>query len=477
MIEAKLDTRLLTDAIFHRWKIVLLVLVMTPAAALALNQFSHRPYRASARLVIQENRSVNPFLGDMMVDLQVSNRFPVIANVLRSRTVTERMLLDLGEIREGDSSDTIDGAIQGFQDRLTINNSGGGVIRIDIEGNTPQQALARLELAMDMLLDEMLRPQRESLDGAVEFLEQQLLRVGEELEAAENAVREFKEQHAEELPEVYVGNLERYLGTLAVLQQAEADLVVAEGQLRLSAEQIANFDPRMSDLQEDVREARYALAQLLEVYTAEHPQVERARQRVASLEREIDILRANPPMVDMTQGETTIEVSGSGRSRIVAGDMITGELLTYRQTLSEVEALRYRVERLGEQRDGLREVVRSYAGNEQRLNALARDVEAKAELYVSLRTRYEDARMTREVTLQSEASRVWIIESPSLPSENNRRPVTKVAAAAIIAAFLLVAALIATLEFIDPTVRLPKEATEIAGVSVIGVMPRLQDHV
>ena len=477
MIEAKFDIRLLTDAVFHRWKMVILVLLLTPAAALTLNNFHRRPYRATARLVIQENRSVNPFLGDMMVDLQVSNRFPVIANVLRSRTVTERMLYDLGEAHESDTSEQIDAAIQEFQDRLTINNSGGGVIRIEIQGNTPEQALARLQLAMDMLLEEMLRPQRESLDGSVEFLQQQVERVGDELEAAENAVREFKENHAEELPAVYEGNLNRYLATMQELQDAESDLGVAEGQLRLSQQQLASYSPRTREIETDLGSARYRLGQLLEVYTPEHPEAERARQRVRSLERELDELRNNPPIVSMTAGETSIEVTGTGDSRIVAGDMMTGELLTYRQTLSEVDGLRYRVERLGQQLNGLREVVRSFAANEQILNALARDVEAKAELYVNLRTRFEDARMTREVTLQSEASRVWIIESPSLPSENNRRPVVKVALSSVIASLLLIAALIALLEFIDPTVRLPKEAADLAGVPVIGVLPRLQDRV
>jgi len=324
---------------------------------------------------------------------------------------------------------------------------------------------------MDMLLDEMLRPQRESLDGSVEFLEEQVARVGEELEAAENAVREFKENHAEELPEVYQGNLNRYLATLQELQDAESDLGVAQGQLHLSERQLANYNPRMREVEEELAGARGRLRQLLGVYTAEHPDVERARQRVRNLEAEAAEIAANPG-VDL-HGETTIELTGTGESRVVAGDMVTGELLTYRQALSDVEALSYRVQRLGEQLNTLREVVRSFAANEQILNALARDVEAKAELYVNLRTRYEDARMTREVTLQTEAGRVWIIESPTLPAGNNRRPISKVFIFGVVAAFLLIAALISLLEFIDPTVRIPSEAAELADVPVIGVIPRL----
>ena len=81
--------------------------------------------------------------------------------------------------------------------------------------------------------------------------------------------------------------------------------------------------------------------------------------------------------------------------------------------------------------------------------------------------------MTREVTLQTEAGRVWIIESPTLPAGNNRRPISKVFIFGVVAAFLLIAALISLLEFIDPTVRIPSEAAELADVPVIGVIPRL----
>lgn len=472
MNEIRIDIGLIIDAVIHRWKMVVVILIALPLAAVVANQVMNRAYRASARLVIQENRSVNPFLGDMMVDLQVRNRFPVIANVLRSRTVTERMLLELGEIGEGWSVDAVDWAVEQFQDGLAIDNSGGGVIRIEMQGETPQQALSRLELAMDMLLEEMLRPQRESLTGSVEFLEAQVERVGRELSEAEDAVREFKEDHAEELPEVYEGNLNRYLATLAELGEAESDLGVAEGQLELSRAQLAAYNPGVRDAERELRAARGRVSELLEQFTDEHPDVIDARSRVRAAERELEDARQSL-LEDLPEGSTSIEVTGSGQARIVAGDMVTGELLTYRQTMSEVQALRYRVDRLREQRDELQEIVRSFAANEQRLGALSRDVEAKQELYVNLRTRYEDARMTREVTLQSEASRVWIIESPTLPATNNRRPLLKVLAFSLAAALMMITGLIALLEFLEPTVRTQKEATQLADAPIIGALPRM----
>ena len=81
MREITPDLGLIIDAIIVRWKMIVWITILLPTAALLANEFAHRPYRATSRLIVQETRNVNPFLGDMLVDLQRSNRFPVVNNV------------------------------------------------------------------------------------------------------------------------------------------------------------------------------------------------------------------------------------------------------------------------------------------------------------------------------------------------------------------------------------------------------------
>jgi uncharacterized protein involved in exopolysaccharide biosynthesis len=453
--------------------------VMTvPVLAVLSSRCYQPPYEASARLLIQENRSVNPFLGDLMVDLQVENRFPVVANVLRSRTIAEEILRSLGEITPDSSPRQINSAVASFQDRMRIENTGGGVIGIQVRGSSPEQAYNRLERVMAALLEELLRPQRESLDGSVSFLEQQLGRMSRELSEAQNRIRVFKEQHAEELPEVFEGNLSRYLSTLAELQQAEADLGVAERQLTLSEAELAAYlvDPRLAELESELTQARNQRDALLASYTADHPRVIRAESRVRSLEEQLEERRRNPPSIDSLerQASARLDSEGGRRPRLVADDLMTGELLTRRRVIGEVESLRYRISRLAVQRDELRETIRSYAGNEQALNELTRDVEAKSALYNDLAGRYQDAVLTRELTLQSEAGRVWIIEAPSMPVDDNRVSMTEAGIKGLLLALVLAGVLIFGLELLDRTLRATAEVEELTGLPTIAVLPRLR---
>jgi uncharacterized protein involved in exopolysaccharide biosynthesis len=479
MDQTTLTVGRMIDAVLHRWKWVVLIVAVVPLLVVAVTRLHRPPYEASARLVIQEN--ADPFLGDLTVQLELQNRFPVVRNVLQSRTVAEGILRDLGEIDESSSPEEVNSRIRRFQDALDIDNTGGGVVSLKVRGDTPEQAYNRLDLVMDALLEEILRPQRESLDTSVEFLSGQLRRMSAELSDAEDRIRMFKEEHAEELPEVFEGNLERYLDTLADLQQAEADLAVAERQLSMSEEDLAAYsvDPLLAELERDLVRAEDRLETLLDTYTRDHPQVIRAQRRVESLEDEIEERRENPPDLSIEEldrvAETSvdIEVVAGERPRLVAENLMTGEILTHRAVRREVETLRYRIARIEAQRDDLRDAIRSYAGNEQVLNELVRDVEAKSALYNDLARRYQDAVLTRELTLQSEASRVWIIEAPSMPAADNRPPLKSSAVKGLALALALAGAFVFGLEMLDPTVRLPSEAEKLVDLPTVAVVPKM----
>jgi uncharacterized protein involved in exopolysaccharide biosynthesis len=119
--------------------------------------------------------------------------------------------------------------------------------------------------------------------------------------------------------------------------------------------------------------------------------------------------------------------------------------------------------------------VKSFAANEQTLNRLVRDLNAKSKVYTNLLERYEDALVTRELTRHDESKQVWIVEKPSGPVPAKRVSLVLVLLFAPIVGLSLGLLLALGIEFFDGTVREESEADELAGAPVLGTMPWMGD--
>jgi uncharacterized protein involved in exopolysaccharide biosynthesis len=124
----------------------------------------------------------------------------------------------------------------------------------------------------------------------------------------------------------------------------------------------------------------------------------------------------------------------------------------------------------------LEEQMREFVGNDQQLSQMVREVEALETVYDNMLARYQEALVTRELTLREAARQVWIVQEPSLPPVDTRPRLTFVAAAGLVGGLLLAFLLLLGAEALDPTVRLPEEGTEASGVPTLGTLPPLDER-
>lgn len=467
-----LDPRIFIDAVLSRWPIVALFAIIVPTVAIVFASLQPPAYSARAVVRVQSQVSLNAMLDQGPVaDWEFNSQMPVVLEVLHSRPVARNILTELGTLNPSDSAEYVNLEIALFHQRLQINPLGGGIVEIKYSSRNPDDVVRCIRMLMEALREAMIRPQIESLDASVEFLAQQLERIRAELDTSESAMQGFQDEGASnQRPEVYAATLQHYSELLERYSEGQSNLVAAEQRLRVARERLAAYDPERSELDRRHRSARSELDSLLRSYTEDHPQVIAAQERFDRIDREREEYLANPSEFDIADIERILN-----RNRR-DDEIIQSELTQYRNALSEVEAGRQAVELMGEQIDEALASLGQFADSAAAISNMERDSEAKSEVYTRLLAQYEEALVTRELTLHEEQRHVWIIEQPNEEDPPERDEVgLKVAAVGGLFAGLLFAGLwIVVAEFFNRSVRVPGEAERLARVPVIGVMPPLQ---
>ena len=481
----RIDTSLVIDAIRKRWAYLLLAMLIAPSMALVGRHFIKPKLKASAQILVQESVKVNPVLKDMMVEMSVNNRLPEINSIVRSRQTLERVLRQLGEVTDGMSQDEIAGRVASFRNQIDVFGEGGGLIRITVVGRWAVRVYDGLKLLTDALIEEMSRPQRQALDETVKFLQVQLERVKTELTTIEHDLRDFKEKHASDLPEVHKLSLAAHEKLANALMEAETEFAGALGRAKVAEERLARYNPATAKIAAKLARARSTLRALQGTYTAATPQVQMAQGTVNGLEAELRKAReqakagAKPDPTDLDAlGKSDVDVEsqlgatdGAADLVVKANDPMTTEILSYRAAVTETEALRGKVDLLRKRVQESTEEMKSFATNEQLLNELVRNQAAKTKVYANLLERSEDAHVTRSLVGYESANQIRIVEEAQRPTIAPEYAIPIVAIGGLLGGLLFGLSLVVAFEFFDKTVRTPKEVEALTGVPVLGTLP------
>ncbi len=474
----KLPTRsgtwsLVASAIRRRWPMVLVAVVVTPVVAVAVTKAMPSRYKASARVLIQESKAINPILNDKMVDWNVKNRILVLSELIRGNAILEKVLRQRGEITDQDTPKSIEVKIASFRRDVEVFGVANTMAQLTVTQGSPDATYETLKLLVATFITEMLRPQKESISESAEFLRVQIERLREELKADEKELARYKGENATELPEVFHQNLDMTLQLRRGLAEAETELQAATRRKELLETRLRSQTPTSRQLEVKILEAKARLRDLLGVYTEEHPVVETQRQLIRRLEAEHDAASPAGLALDLAHLEALASSRGGDR-RIPGGadgrgDLLSSDILAYKAVLGEIEGARGKVaavKRRLAQSDGQ---VREFARNEMNVAHMQRDVDAKAKIYRELLVKYEDALVTRELALYDEKGQVWVVEPPVRPSNSTKPATPIVAIAGLFGGVVLGVVLAAAAEFLSGVVRRDRVAA-VAGVELVGTL-------
>ena len=403
------------DVIWRKRYVIILPTLLFPIMGYTIGSVTEKKYMAYTSMLIQETSKLNPFLEDFAVSAKLKERLSALQALLHSRHVLKQVAVDQDLITENSTKTEQERVINRLSSSIRMEMAGKDLIRIEYTDSNPTAIEPLLQTVSDHFIEQLLAPERSSMQDASTFLQTLLIERTAELEEAETALANFKNEYAQQLPELHLGNVNRLAQLKQKLFEKTAELAGAENSLGGIDQQLSKTNPVVAKLEEEIISQQSKLALLKSKYTDEHSQVKGAIRTLNRLQVERNAaLQDSTNQIDVNQlwAIAANEESNSNKQ--------TPQLLITQ--LDHLQQARSKVDALAEETKSLHHLINEQTGEasklgalEKRLNELQRDLSVKRNLYEELLERQEMARITGALGAFEKEKRIKIIDLPFTP--------------------------------------------------------------
>ena len=403
------------ETIFHlavrRWEVVILLPLLTMLAAGLVWRVTPAQYETSARLLIQDQKTVDPFNKEMVVEWSAQQRMPLVQSIFESHNTSESVLRKLGRLPVRATNEEIGEAVTAFQDSFEVIGLGGELIRIKVRGESPEAAYDAANALIDEFQEQIVRPQQEAVRASAILFQAQLEQLRGEVPTGQPT-----------MPGPMDSSLRGKANLRKALAEAEARLAAVQQGVKLSEQDLREGSPSDRRLEKALDQAKRRHYSLRSRLGMGHPEVAAAKRRVQEIEQAIDRdheerreVAASSPAEDAASIQSEGQPTDSAEHRAL--------LVQLKRAAAEVELLRQRL-------------------------------------------------ITEDLTMFAEGNQVWPVETPSLPTMPLGPPLWLVLLGALIAGLVLALVAVAFFAAFDDSMRGERELEIAIGAPSLGRMPR-----
>jgi polysaccharide chain length determinant protein (PEP-CTERM system associated) len=347
--------------------------------------------------------------------------------------------------------------IEHMRYQISINVRGGDAFTIEFEHWDPEKTMQVANRLATLFIDEVAQERARQVEEAHSFIESQVLEARREIEANEQAVRQYKEAHMGSLPEQLSANL-------ATLQRLQLEQQAAAESLRLArerqravaqglADELRGSGPSgavVSPLTE-LAQLRSQLTALRSRYTDEHPDVRQLLARIASLEQKIAQMESSSPA---DSSAAVIRAQAEQARRDVAALEEKNANLERR-----IAVLQNRVE----------ETPRV----EQELATLTRDFKKLNENYLALVSKKLDAQMAEKLEERWKGEHFRVLDPAHLPERPFAPKRSRYLLVGLMLGLLVGVGLAVAAEILDHSLKGAADVKDVLPYPVLAVIPHV----
>lgn len=473
MNDLKLRLIVLLNAAWRQRYVIAVPILILPFIGLMIGKMAPTNYVSHTSMLIQETAKMNPFLEDIAVSTMLKERLNALSTLLKSRHVLTAVAKEHNLINDDMSPEAKDYVINKLSNNLTIVQPGKDFLKISLSAPKPAGMKEMLESISDHFIEQLLAPERSSIQDSAAFLAIHIEKRREELDVAENELADFKNRFASVTPEMQ----SQSLGRLASLKQSyaekKAELAGVERSLGSLDQQLSKTNPVVGKIEDQIIEIRSQLTLLKARYTDSHSLIQGKDRELRRLENERKLL------LNMEQPNITSDQLWDIASSNQLGDISEMQPLLVTQ-LQSLQLVRSRYESLSEETKSLHSMIESleqeanqFGDNAKTMHRLVRNAELKRQLYDELIQRYEMAQLTGSLGVFEQNKRVKIIDLPYTPSRPANLPLIIFIIAGIVAGIGLGVGIATLVELFDSSVRRKDEIEVITGAPVITYIPNI----
>jgi len=369
-------------------------------------------YQTSARVFVDTQSILKPLLAGMTSVPNVQQQVAIMGRTLLSRPNVERVIRMVDLDIDAKSPREHERQIDELMTRIKIGGTNSNdIYTITYNNKDPKLVRDVVQSFLTIFVEGSFRGKQGDTRKAVQFIEEQIAAYEAKLVAAENLVKEFKMQYNTLLPRQGVDYGAQLLISSDALNGARLELLEAEqarhainaqisgdepvlGDLSPSTIDNAELDPRIAALNQNLDTLRMQFTEL-------HPDIVAAKRLIAQLEqRKVD--------------ESKLRVSGGDPGKNYS-PMLQQLKVALAEADARVAAITARVHEMETRHARLEAQSKAVPEAESQLSQLNRDYQINKDNYEKLISRREAAKLSGDLSSNTEMMAFKIIDPPTLP--------------------------------------------------------------
>jgi polysaccharide chain length determinant protein (PEP-CTERM system associated) len=470
-----LNIHVLLAAAWRRRYIIILPMLVLPVLSTLMGAFTPKQFLNHTTILIQETSKLNPFLSDFAVSTQLNERMAALEALLHSR----HMLLAVAEeldLIDSTADPRVGAVISQLSQALTVRLIGNDMIKISYKSFQSADMANVLVVVTKHFLDNLLAPERSSLNATEGFLEGQLTLQLESLKVAEQQLALFKAENSARLPDQYQFDVAQLRKSEELLREKETLLVGVQARVNSLRSQLLKTNPLLATVEENLLFHTSEMTLLKTRYTDRHSLVVSLQRKINKLKLERDdIIRTTALLTedDVQQLWNVATQFRLGDASEGVRPLLVSQMEAIETAKSHEQQLLKETIQLGEVISQVQTKIESFAGIEQQLNELERDINTKKTLYNDFLKRYELAKVTGALGRYEEGDRVKIIDQPFTPNSPINPSIQIYFIAGIFGGLFLGAGIALLLEISNTSIIRRDVLADLTGLPVITRIPRV----
>ncbi len=453
--EKSLDIHDYTEIFLRRkWYFVIpFAVIMIAAIIYALSL--PKMYRATTLVLVTPQKVPENFVRPTVTS-KIEDRLQSIGQEIMSRTRLEQVIAEFKLYADQANSLSQEEIIELMRKNIEVELKGKeGFFTISYIGRDPKIVTMVTNKLASLFIEENLKLREQQAQGTSDFLSVELSAMRTKLEEQEAMITNFKKQHISELPEQREANL-RILEQLQLQSQKISDNIkAAQDRKMIIQKQISDMKIQMalgrptgnpenpkeegvatateSDFSQPLLpnqvglsyyetrliQAKNHLSELKSKYTLRHPDIVRAEQYIADLEKKIEKMRTDARGEDPKMKELAFLSSPVVASfRAMENQLIATEL-EMKRLQEEDSKVKVRIVEFQKR-------IENTPMRELAMANLARDYQNTKEAYQSLLTKSQEAQQAENLERRQKGEQFKVIDPARMPEKPMQAKVLKI---------------------------------------------------
>jgi succinoglycan biosynthesis transport protein ExoP len=284
----------------------------------------------------------------------------------------------------------------------------------------------------NLFINENLEVRQRQSEDTTKFLEAQLETARASLSQQEDKIRDFKGQHAGEMPGQLASNLQILSGLQSQLRQDEDALNAAKQQrvyLQTLVDQYRTLQGptkgggtltgSLSALDQELDRLKTQLADLKSRYTDQHPDVKKVKEQIAETQRDRDHLLAALSAKTPASASSSAEASGTSVQNTDPSQtpMLAQVQSQLKSNQIEITNREHSITDLNAKIEAYQARLNQEPIREQQLADLTRGYDQSKAIYDDLLKKKNESAMATSMELLQQGERFRIMDPPSFPQK------------------------------------------------------------